>query len=401
MNKISFLVALLAMLQLAMGQRAAQAQQRLNDKRSVETAEQSTQEVAQEIEQLLQELGLDADKLGKTLERLAEENAQELENWSAKYAQQWEAWGDRFEQRLGQIAEDQEGVWRTWSSRYEKDLNRWAEKLESDELEPKQLGEFVEKNLDMLSKMPLGQMVDQVLEDGVGELKDAPWESLEELGALAQNSLNESMGEIQKTLDESKGPKSQRDRPAVRTSDPRIEALLKLRRRDDATAEQRTRIDQLIDAYRQDGRRATRPERDWADREVIDIPRDDAIRKKVQRERNRQRDALKQFNEDLRRSSEESRKSELKARAHESRKTKRVDGKNIDARSKGNQKTDQNPLRRATRDRAPGQSTGKSSSSRAKQTARSKKLDSELDGLREEIERLRLEVKRLKQESDK
>ena len=99
MKKVSFLVALLAMVQITMGQRNALAQQPLpSDRTAVEEAlDRAGHDVADELERLVEELGGNSDQLSQSLERWAEANAQELEAWSNKYAKKWESWGNRFE----------------------------------------------------------------------------------------------------------------------------------------------------------------------------------------------------------------------------------------------------------------------------------------------------------------
>lgn len=429
MKKVSFFVALFAIAQIAMGQRFVQAQQRLTgDRHAVEeTLGTAGQPAEQELEQLFEELGISAEKLSRTLERFAEEHAQELDNWSTKYSQQWESWGNRFEQKIERLAKEQEGIWRQWSDRYEQNLTHWAADLESDELAPEHLGEFVERNLQMLSEMPLGQMVDQVLEEGVGELGDAPWESLEELGALAQKTLEEPIGEIADALGENSDARraleksaneleakyrrlrgdqssnrsdahSRLDRIADPNSDPRISALLKLSQRKDATPAQRERIDQLIRMYR-DADQVKRNETQQ-DRRRVDIPSGDPIKRKIDREQSRQDLLLKQFNDDLNRSSEESRRTDAKTRESENRRTKRVDGKNLDSNSRGNQKSDRNPLNRPRDGRTPKTASGQNSNRDSQQKAQRDRTDTELDLLRQELKKLREEVKRLK-ESDR
>jgi hypothetical protein len=290
----------------------------------------------------------------------------------------------------------------------------------------------VERNLDLISKMPLGQMVDQVLKEGIGELGNAPWESLEELGALAQQSLEEPLGELAEMLDEGSEQRreversalklkeslnrlkqdldqklsapsdtvDQPERSTVADADPRVKALKKLRQRKDVTPDQRERIDQLIrtitdaNALRQD------PHSDSENQPRIVRPHGDQIKRKVEREKAKQDRSLQQFNDDLRRSSEESRKSLMKARELESRNTLRADGKRLTPESKASGQSSRNPSTRVPRE-ARSDQTSNQSSKQAKQTKQDGKADSELDLLRQEIQQLRDEVKRLKEESDK
>ena len=95
---------------------------------------------------------------------------------------------------MERFAENQEKVWNEWAERFEKSWEQWSEELESEEVDSEIVGELIERNLEMLSEMPLGQLVDGLLEEGLGELSDAPWESLEELGELAAKCFGRTAG---------------------------------------------------------------------------------------------------------------------------------------------------------------------------------------------------------------
>lgn len=432
MKKVSFLVAFLAMMQIAMGQRV-QAQQRVQqDRRTVEEAlDRAGEDLGQELERLAEELGLSADRMGQSLERWAEENSQELEAWSQKYSQQWESWANRFENKLERLAQDQEGIWQQWAQRYEQDLDKWAAELESDDLDPKHLGEFVERNLEMLSQMPLGQMVDQVLEDGLGELSEAPWESLEELGELAKEAFEEPLSELSEILEEGSNERQALERGARELGrafdhlkedvgrnisddqeraiqprdpkiDPRIKALNQLRNRDGNSQEQVERIDQLIETIRDANRLRVDPRGESNQRIRIDVPRRDQIQEKIQREKRRHNETLRQFNDELRQSSEDVRQSDERARELDSRNSKRVDGKNLDPNLKESPRSKQDPNRWFQRDgRANRSSSGQNANRNTDRNSKADANESQLDSLRREIEKLRKEVQQLKKETDK
>ena len=123
-------------------------------------------------------------------------NEEDIEAWAEKHAQEWEAWGEKFERNMESWAKKQEAHWEKWADSYSERWENWAEQLESGEFDGEEIEELVEKNLEMLSEMPLGQMVDQVLRDGVGELGDAPWESLGELSELAKSAMQQPLDEF-------------------------------------------------------------------------------------------------------------------------------------------------------------------------------------------------------------
>jgi len=293
---------LLAVTQILLGSRTAQSQNlrldqdRHDDRRTIEEAlDVAGEDIGEELEQLLKQLDTTAGKIGQKFERWAEENAEELEAWSEKHGAKWEKFGERFGQTMESIADDQEGIWSRWAKRYERDLKRWEQDLQSDELSAENIGRFVDDNLEALSRMPLGQLVDQALEDGIGELRKAPWDSLEELGLLAQDALQEPVDELagltiegakaRRALDRSaqKMGRSLRqlsedlernisdsdlqglldNEPAPRElldQDPRVKRLKELLQREDINKQQRQSIEEMIDAIRSSDLRPTRDE---------------------------------------------------------------------------------------------------------------------------------------------
>ena len=437
MKKVSFLVAFLAFLQLASGARTF-AQDRLSNdaRRTVEEAlDLAGGDIGEELEHLAEQLGLSADRLGAHLERWAEENSEELEAWSEKYSEEWEAWGERFGKKIERIAEDQEGVWGKWAQGYERDLERFVDRLESSEdFEPEQLGNFVEQNLRSLSKMPLGQLVDQALEDGVGELSKAPWESLEELGVLAQDALEEPLGELTEVLGENSNERQAIERGARNLSraveqftddlernvsddrvadqdrnsrrqdsleDARISALKNQRDRGDLSDAQIERIDAAIKtiedvgSLRRDKNQRRRVSDEMQERR-IDLPKRDQIKARIEREKRRHEETLRQFNNDLNRSSEESRRSEQREsdrafRARDSRSPKGVDGNNLrgDQPSARSRQSSGQPFQRDGRDGKANRKPVKKAVGGAASNKKSASGESDLDLLREEISRLR------------
>ncbi|MFK7768888.1 MAG: hypothetical protein AB8B55_16830 [Mariniblastus sp.] len=460
MKKVSFLVAFLAFLQIASGMQAL-GQERLSEqnRRTIEEAlDLAGDDIGKEVEELLRQLELSADKFSQTFERWAEENSDELEAWSDKYSGQWESWSENFGRSVERLVEEQEGVWAQWAQRYEGDVERWADTLERDGLKAGEVGELVERNLKMLSKMPLGQLVDRAMEEGLGELSEAPWQSLGELGDLAQNAFEKPMGEIIEVLDGDSVERRSLERSArelsralgqlqddvgrnisdstarqdskirdrkVRDSktDPRIEALQRLLRDESVTAAQRERIQQAIRTIR-DARLLAGDQPASSTRVDLDIPKRDQILEKIRREKLRHAETLRAFNEDLQRSSEESRdamkaearKSNAKARERDVRSPKRSDGKSLDLNSPQSSKSKQDSLRWLRKDarsnRTNQQSTGRTSGQRSDsasdgvragdQKKKSNREMTEYELLRSEIENLRKELGEMKKlRSDK
>jgi hypothetical protein len=97
-------------------------------------------------------------------------------------------------------AENQEEHWEKWADSYSEHWEDWAEKLESGEFDPKELNELLENNLEMLGEMPLGDMIEGALKEGLGELENAPFESLGELSELVGGALEQSLEKMEHEL---------------------------------------------------------------------------------------------------------------------------------------------------------------------------------------------------------
>lgn len=390
------MVALLAVIQILMSSRLSQAQDlRLkqdahDDRRTVEEAlDAAGEDLGEELEELFKHLDATSQKLGQKIEHWAEENSEELSAWSKKYGDQWEAFGEQLGSTMESIADDQQGLWSRWAERYERDLELWANDLEKDQLTGENIGRFIDSNLEALSKMPLGKLVDQALEDGVDELRNAPWDSLDELGLLAKDALqapleefaeltidgaktrralNRSAREMGRTLERLKDDIGRNisdsdlldliDDEVLGDSgsqeienDPRIKRLKELLEKDGVTEQQRQAIEDMIDAIRSSAggsdQAMERPRRSGAGRSnrTIDVPRRDQILEKIEREKKRHAEALQDFNRDLQRSTENSlqnqrQKSDIQWRERNQRNYKGPGGKNLESQS-GSSKTEQ------------------------------------------------------------
>jgi hypothetical protein len=123
-----------------------------------------------------------------------------IEQWAEKNAEAWEKWGEKFESKMERWAADQEKEWEDWANQYSKRWEDWAEKLESGEIKPDEIQALVERNLEMLKDMPLESLIDGALKEGLGELKNAPFDSLSELHELIGGSLEQSLEAMEKEL---------------------------------------------------------------------------------------------------------------------------------------------------------------------------------------------------------
>ena len=130
---------------------------------------------------------------GKDVEKWMNEHGQELESWAEKHASEWENWAEKFESHMENWAEGQEEHWEKWADQYSERWEAWGEKLESGEIDHDEIAGLVEQNLEMLSDIPLGDLIEGALKEGLGELENAPWESLGELHELVGGSVEHAL----------------------------------------------------------------------------------------------------------------------------------------------------------------------------------------------------------------
>lgn len=167
---------------------------------SLTVAQDSESELAEAIEALVENLGEDGGEVGESIEEAIDKYSGELEEWAEKYSSDWEKWAEKFEKRMNRWAEDQEDIWEDWADAYGKKWERWAEELEGTEWDAEEVNEVIQKNLEMLGKMPLGELVEGVMKEGTKSFESAPWESLQDLQGMLQESIKRSVEETERRL---------------------------------------------------------------------------------------------------------------------------------------------------------------------------------------------------------
>ena len=132
------------------------------------------------------------------VEELLEKKAKSMEEWAEKHSADWEEWAEVFEAKMEAWGKKQEVIWEEWAETYSANWEQWGEELETGELKEADMKKLLSRNLEMLSDMPIGELVDGLLKDGLQELKNAPWGSLDELQALVGVSIEKSLNTIEK-----------------------------------------------------------------------------------------------------------------------------------------------------------------------------------------------------------
>ena len=134
-----------------------------------------------------------------------EVDSEQIEAWAEKHAGEWESWAEKFEQKMEKWAAGQEKQWESWADNYSEQWEGWAEKIESGEIKPEEIQQLVEKKLKMLKDMPLGDMIEGALKEGLGELENMPIESLGELHELVGGSLEQALKTMEKEISDTAG----------------------------------------------------------------------------------------------------------------------------------------------------------------------------------------------------
>ena len=182
----------------------------------VAQSELDLEDAVESLEELANELGNQvesgAEEIGEAIEDMIEEHAEVLEEWAEKYSNQWEDWASRFELRFDRWAKSQERVWEDWADEYSERWETWAEDMEEGEWDSERVGEMIQRNLEMLGEMPLGQMVEGLLKEGSEGFESAPWESLGDLQSMLQESIEKSVEETERRMAAATKNRSKRDK---------------------------------------------------------------------------------------------------------------------------------------------------------------------------------------------
>ena len=142
------------------------------------------------------ELEIDEEQI----EEFFEESSEEIEEWAERHAEAWEKWAEKFESKMERWAEESEEQWEKWAEKYSGRWEKWGEKLEAGEIKGEELGRLMENNLEMLSEMPLGDLIEGALKNSLGDLDDAPFESLDELGDIVGGAIEQSIEALENEL---------------------------------------------------------------------------------------------------------------------------------------------------------------------------------------------------------
>ena len=162
-----------------------------------ESVNDAAAEVGETIEAVTEQVAEASEEFAERLGEWMDEHGKELGAWTDQHGDDWGQWAEQFEKRAQTWAKGQERQWESWAQKYTKEMEGMAEQLEDGDMSSDQIESLVKKNLRMLSAIPIGDMIQSGLKEGLGELEDAPWQSLDELKAVAGNAIADSVEEVE------------------------------------------------------------------------------------------------------------------------------------------------------------------------------------------------------------
>ena len=128
------------------------------------------------------------ESLGESIEEWAKGFEAHVEEWAEEYGEDMEAWAAEFEASWEEWAETQGQQWEEWGEQFGARWEEWGEKLEDGSLTEEDIKQLVEGNVEMLKKMPIEGLYEQ-LSRSKDQLKDLPWESVEGLEKVVEESV--------------------------------------------------------------------------------------------------------------------------------------------------------------------------------------------------------------------
>ncbi len=129
-------------------------------------------------------------------------SGQQMEEWAEEHAERWQEWAERFEGEWEQWAAGQEKAWEDWAERYAERWEDWGREMEGAEMDPDKLRELVDRNMEMLGRMPIQQLIEKAMESGRKNLDSAPWESLDGLQDMMADAIEKSLADLEDVQDQ-------------------------------------------------------------------------------------------------------------------------------------------------------------------------------------------------------
>ncbi len=188
----------------------AQSKKRNKDlEKVVESNSEKIERAAETLERIAEHLEAQSDQLNDHLAEWMDENGSELEEWAEQHASEWQKWAAGFENRMEKWADEQEHHWEKWADEYSSKWEQWGQQLEKGELDSEQMNKLMQRNMEMLSKMPWEKLVKEAIRESAAGLNNAPWENLNDMHEMVGRSVELSLERLEQSGDKSKNRTTQ------------------------------------------------------------------------------------------------------------------------------------------------------------------------------------------------
>ena len=158
-----------------------------------DAAGDAAEAIGETMDDVADHVGEVSEEFSKQLEKWMDEHGENLNGWTNEHGKDWQSWANSVQGRAEKWAEAQNQQWGNWSQLYETEMKAITDKLNKEDLSAQEVGKLIDKNLDMLSKMPIGQMIENGIKEAASGLKSAPLESLDGLKDIAGEAYNDSI----------------------------------------------------------------------------------------------------------------------------------------------------------------------------------------------------------------
>ena len=167
-----------------------------------DAAGDAAEAIGETMDDVAEHVGEVSEEFSKQLGKWMDEHGENLNGWTNEHGKDWQTWANSVQGRAEKWAEAQNKQWGSWSQLYETEMKSLTAKLDQEDLSAEEVGKLIDKNLDMLSKMPIGQMIENGIKEAADGLKTAPLKSLDGLKDIAGEAFQDSVkaaGEVAST----------------------------------------------------------------------------------------------------------------------------------------------------------------------------------------------------------
>ena len=158
-----------------------------------DAAGDAAEAIGETMDDVAEHVGEVTEEFSQQLEKWMDEHGENLNGWTNEHGKDWQTWANSVQGRAEKWAEAQNKQWGNWSQVYETEMKSLTAQLNQEDLSAEDVGKLIDKNLDMLSKMPIGQMIEDGIREAADGLKTAPLESLDGLKDIAGEAYKDSV----------------------------------------------------------------------------------------------------------------------------------------------------------------------------------------------------------------